>query len=69
MRWDMVPPLCRPDNIEEKNMEVRQRQQAGSSQDEPVDVFRQHEPILSPSSQDEEFENMSQESTDEPDWT
>ena len=40
MRWDMVPPLCRPDNIEEKSTEVRQQQQttSSSSQDELEDV-------------------------------
>ena len=25
MRWDMLPPLCRPDDIEAKNAEVRRR--------------------------------------------
>ena len=56
LSWDMVPPLCRPDNIEEKNKEIQQRQQGRSSQDELVEAHRQHAPIQSSNSQDEDLE-------------
>ena len=66
MRWDLVPPLCRPDNIEAKNTQVRQ-QQAGSSHEEaPVDVeVRQQQ---ARSSHEEAPVDVNEEEDDAPDW-